>query len=97
MREQLESIFAMNQFPEVDAGQATEISVADLREDIASGQSVAQYRLRGLVNGEWQELSRGTTIGYRKLDRFGPVTVSDVRLSIEEAIGEHAPISISLY
>jgi len=97
MRERLDAIFALDRFPYVDSGRPTEISVADLREDIANGQSVARYTLNGMVDGEWRELSRGTTIGYRKLDRIGPVTVSGVRLSIEEAIGEPDAVKIALF
>ena len=41
--------------------------------------------------------TRGTTIGYRKLDRFEPVSVSAVRLTIEEAIGDPGPVEIALY
>lgn len=97
MRERLDSIFAVDRFPEGDAGQPTRISVTDLREEIAQGQSVARYTLNGLVDGEWRELSSGTTIGYSKLDRIGPVTVSGVRLTIEEAIGEPGPVNIALF
>ena len=63
------------------------VSIADLREDIARGQSVAAYRLEGRVEGTWRVLSRGTTIGHRKLDRFAPVTITGARLTIEDAVG----------
>ncbi|NIM50789.1 MAG: alpha-L-fucosidase [Gemmatimonadales bacterium] len=97
MRARLDTIFARNRFAEVNAGQAATISVADLREDIVHGQSVARYSLHGLVAGTWRVLSRGTTIGYRKLDRFESVSVSAVRLTIEEALGESGPVRAALY
>jgi alpha-L-fucosidase len=97
MRRRLDEIFAEDRFPLVNAGNQTPVSVADLREDIAHGQSVARYTLSGLVDGSWRELSRGTTIGYRKLDRIDPVRVSAVRLTIEDAVGEAGPVKIALY
>jgi alpha-L-fucosidase len=71
--------------------------IIDLREDIWQGQRVARYRLEGLSGGAWRELSRGTTIGYRKLDRFTPVPLRAVRVTIEDAIEEPLSVSIGLY
>ncbi len=69
----------------------------DLREDIWQGQRVARYRVEGLSGGAWRELSRGTTIGYRKLDRFAPTPLRAVRVTIEDAIEDPLSVSIGLY
>lgn len=58
---------------------------------------MARDTLRGLVGGARRVISRGITIGYRKPDRFEPVTVSAVRLTVEEAVGEARPVRIVLY
>jgi alpha-L-fucosidase len=47
---------------------------------------VARYRVEGLVEGAWRPLSDGTTIGYRKLDRVEPVTVSRLRVTVDDAV-----------
>ena len=73
------------------------VSTADLREDIARGQSVAAYRLEGRVDGAWRVLSRGTTIGHRKLDRFAPVAITGARLQIEDAVGPVALLPVRLF
>jgi alpha-L-fucosidase len=97
MRERLDALFAVDRLPAVSRGGTETVSLVDLREDIARGQSVSTYTLEGLVDNDWQVLTRGTTIGYRKLDRFEPVSVSAVRLTIEEAIGDPGPVEIALY
>jgi alpha-L-fucosidase len=97
MRQRLDSLLAADRFPALSGSQTTTVSVADLREDIARGQSVSGYTLEGRVGTGWQLLSRGTTVGHRKLDRFEPVSVSAVRLSIDGAIGEPGPVRIALY
>src|SRR5574341_68138 len=97
MRDRLDALFAHDRFAEVNAGQVATVSVADLREDITRGQSVARYVLEGRVDGAWRILSRGTTIGYRKLDRFPPVVADDVRLTVGESVGEAGPVRIALY
>src|SRR5690606_5454889 len=83
---------------EVDLGRDVTVNVADLREDIAHGQVVARYSLTGVrADGATVPLTNGTTIGYRKLDRFEPVTVRRVRLVIEEAMDTPLPVRIALY
>ena len=82
---------------EVDLGRTVEVFAADLREDIAHGQLVARYTLSGSNGGAWRELSRGTTIGYRKLDRFAPVPVRRVRLSIEETLAAPRRVRLGLF
>ena len=83
---------------ELDIGQVARVGIADLREDITRGQMVARYVLEGsIVDGEWSVLARASTIGYRKLDRFAPVAVSRVRLTIEDAVAAPNPVAIGLY
>jgi alpha-L-fucosidase len=97
MRELLDATFAEDLRPQVEQGRPVTVTLADLREDITLGQAVARYTLEGLVDGQWRELSRGETIGYRKLDRLEPVTVSGVRVRVDEAVGEAGPITVGLY
>jgi alpha-L-fucosidase len=97
MRARLDALFAGDRARQVRAGRSVTVSIADLREEIAYGQSVARYTLHGRAGGTWRVLSRGSTIGYRKLDRFEPVAVSAVRLTIDEAVGEVRLRPIALY
>ena len=55
---------------ELDLGSAKTIGIADLGEDVTQGQVVSRYVLEGERDGSWLPLSEGTTIGFRKLDRF---------------------------
>ena len=74
------------------------VSIIDLREDITRGQIVAQYHVEGADNdGQWQTIARGTTIGYRKLDRVTPVPVRGLRVMIDDALETPRPLQISLY
>src|SRR5687767_4169662 len=68
---------------QLELARETQVSIADLREDITLGQVVSRYLLEGAAGGsgsEWRVLSRGTTIGYRKLDRFEATPVRHLRL-----------------
>ena len=82
---------------EIDFGRTVWISLARLEEDIARGQNVARYALHGETDGDWRELSRGSTIGYTKLDRFARTAVRRVRLSIEDSVDRPGEIILRLY
>jgi alpha-L-fucosidase len=75
----------------------TSVSIVDLREDLTAGQVVARYRVEAETNGAWRTLARGTTIGYRKLHRLEPVTVSGVRLVVESAVGRGRGVAMRVY
>lgn len=82
---------------ELDLGDEARVAIADLREPIERGQRIARYALEGAEGGAWRPLSRGTTIGYRKLDRFPPTPVRRVRVVVEDAVEAPEPITIGLY
>lgn len=75
----------------------TELRIADLREQIEHGQRVARYVLEGDDGTRWRVLSRGTTIGYRKLDRLALVPVRRLRLTVEDAVDVPRPVRIGVY
>jgi alpha-L-fucosidase len=80
---------------EIDLGAAVAIGVARMEENITRGQRVARYTLWGESTGEWRVLSRGTTIGYTKLDRFPPTIARRLRLSIEETIAAPERVEVT--
>jgi alpha-L-fucosidase len=113
MRERLDALFAddlsrgrnwarqstgeRSAVAEIDLGRATTIGIVDLRENIAEGQIVSSYSVEALVGATWQTLTRGSTIGYRKLDRITPVEARRVRVHIENALERPQPLTIRLY
>lgn len=61
-----------------------EISSVMLQEYIPLGQRVKEFSVecRQGETGEWVEVYRGTTIGYKRIVRFPKVKASEVRLNI---------------
>jgi alpha-L-fucosidase len=89
---------------EVDLGQSVRIGIASLREDITRGQAVSRYDVTGSdgvremsLGGPWKPLSGGSTIGYRKLDRFAPVDVRQVRVIVQEALRPPRNLKLELF
>ena len=96
MRRLLDATFAPERLVR-PAGRPVTVAIADLQEEIAEGQAVARYVVEGHDGAGWRVLSRGTTIGYRKLDRFPPAAVTAVRLRVEEAVGEVGEVELRLW
>jgi alpha-L-fucosidase len=85
---------------EVKLREPATVSIADLREDITTGQVVSRYTVEGALDAsatEWRPLSAGTTIGYRKLDRFAPTRVHSLRLSVQTVATLARPVRIRAY
>lgn len=76
----------------------TTFDVIRLQEPIQLGQRIARYRVEAWVNEGWQAISTGTTIGYKKLDRLAaPVTTTQVRIVIADALAEPLLAEVGLY
>ncbi len=67
---------------EVNLGESVTFNVSLIQEYIALGQRVEEYRIEAWDGQDWKQISEGTTIGHKKLDRFPDVTTSKVRLTI---------------
>lgn len=60
------------------------IDVVLLQEDIARGQRAEAFCVEAQVNGTWQEVCRGTTIGYKRLLQFPPVKAERIRIRMQQ-------------
>lgn len=57
----------------IDLGQPKTFDVVELQEYIPLGQRIDAYQVEVFVNGQWQEFSKGTVVGYRKMSTNQPV------------------------
>jgi hypothetical protein len=53
--------------------------------------------IEGLVSGQWKELCRGLSIGYKKIDSFNPTEVSKVRLRVIKSVAEPQVRQLAVY
>ncbi|MCO5297283.1 MAG: alpha-L-fucosidase [Fimbriimonadaceae bacterium] len=66
-------------------------------EEIAEGERVREYAIEGRVDGEWKVIAHGTAIGHKKIDKFEPVRVSEVRLRVVKSVGTPLIRRLALY
>ncbi len=82
-----------------DCARSVWTDVVDLREEIAHGQQVATFTVEVETDaGAWQEVARGTTIGYRRLIRISEQTARRVRVTVTDSVDADSPrVSLHLY
>ncbi len=68
---------------EITLPSAQTIDVLALQENIRIGQRIEKFRLEYFDGTGWMQAAEGTTVGYKRLLRFEPVTAADFRLVIE--------------
>ncbi|MDO5106378.1 discoidin domain-containing protein, partial [Capnocytophaga sp.] len=67
------------------------------QEYIKLGQRIKGFKLEYEHNGTWQLIDRQTTIGYKRLLRFQPVTATKVRFTVEDAKDLPVIASMGIY
>lgn len=68
-----------------------------LQEMITLGQRIESFTLEAWHAGEWKPVVHGTTIGHKRLERFGQITTDRVRLVIEKSRARPTLRSLGLY
>ena len=68
-----------------------------LQEYIPLGQRIAAFHVEALVGGDWQEVARETTVGYKRIVLIPTVTATALRLTIDEALACPTLTKLALY
>ena len=77
--------------PSLDLGQPIAVDRVVLGEDLfLGGQRVFAHVVEVEVDGRWEIVSRGTTIGRQRVHAFAPVVTQRIRLRITDAT--HEPV-----
>lgn len=66
----------------IDLGAPAEVNRILIQEYIRLGQRVQEFKVEALVGKEWQEVTEGTTIGYKVIRKFPVVVASKIRVTI---------------
>jgi len=62
-------------------------NVVDLAEDIVNGQVIGTWTADVEMNGGWKRIAAGTTVGFRRMERFAAIDSDHVRVTL---VGEGA-------
>lgn len=68
-----------------------------IQEYIRLGQRISSFNVEAFVDGEWHEITKGTTVGYKRILRFPSVTTTKVRLNITGAKSNILISNVGIY
>ncbi|MEP6948163.1 MAG: discoidin domain-containing protein, partial [Ginsengibacter sp.] len=69
----------------IDLGKPTTFNRFLAQEYIRLGQRVKAFTVDALIDGNWKEVAKGTTIGYKRILCFPGVKAAQVRLNITDS------------
>jgi alpha-L-fucosidase len=68
-----------------------------IQEYIPLGQRVKSFDIEVRQSGRWQQISKGTTIGFKRIIRVAPVETGDLRINITDSKACPVISNIELY
>ena len=68
-----------------------------VQETIRLGQRVKTFTIEAQIGGTWKEVSRGTTIGYKRILRFPSITAQTIRFNITDSKSSPVISNIAIY
>lgn len=61
------------------------VNVFLIGEDVRKGQRAEEFTVEGWMDGQWQQLAKGTTVGYKRLFRFPECQPEKIRLTLNQS------------
>jgi len=81
----------------IDLGKPTLFNRFLVQEYIRLGQRVKAFTVEAFVDGNWKELAKATTIGYKRILRFPSVNATKLRFSITDSKSSPVISNIGIY
>ena len=69
----------------IDLGKPTPVNQVIIQEDIRFGERVRSYKIEGLVDGKWKTLTKGKSIGNKRIEVFKEENIHKIRLIVKNA------------
>ncbi len=69
----------------INLGADTEVNRIAIQEYIKLGQRVSEFTVSARVNGNWDQLVSGTTIGHKIIRKFPVVKTSEIKVTINKS------------
>lgn len=69
----------------IDFGKPTTFNRLVAQEYIQLGQRVKSFTVEAFIENKWQEIAKGTTVGYKRIVRFPSVKAAKIRFTVSDA------------
>jgi alpha-L-fucosidase len=69
----------------IKLGEEMEVNRIIIQEYIKLGQRVQEFKVLALINGDWNQIIDGTTIGHKIIRKFPVVKTSEIKVTISKS------------
>lgn len=69
-------------------GKLQPVNHCIIQENISNGERIRQYKIEARVNGKWQTVSQGESVGHKRIEQFPTVNASALRLTVTQSIAQ---------
>ena len=76
---------------------AQDINQVSIQEDISRGERIKKYKMEAFINGKWELLCKGSSVGNKRIQMFKKITTKKIRLTITESIAQPQISSFKIY
>lgn len=70
---------------EIALGKTQTVQFICLQEYIPLGQRIESFTIEAIIDGQWQKIATGTTVGYKRILQVKPTQISKLRINITGA------------
>ena len=56
------------------------------KKTLAKGERIRQYKIEAKVNGKWQTVCSGESVGHKRIAHFEPVETTALRLTVTQSV-----------
>lgn len=81
----------------LNLGKKQTVNYCIIQENIKNGERIRQYKIEAKVNGKWQSVCSGESVGHKRIEKFDPIEATALRLTIPESVALPDIINFSTY
>ena len=82
---------------EITMTENVPINTLMLQENIAEGQRIEEFTVEASINGVWETIAEGTTVGYKRLVRFNDIVADKLRVTINRTRADFSILRTGLF
>lgn len=69
----------------IELNKPLDINQVQIEEDITKGERIREYKVEAMIDGQWQQVCEGTSVGHKRIQLFDKVKTYSVRLIITKS------------
>ena len=78
-------------------GKKQSVNYYMIQENIKKGERIRQYKIEAKINGKWETVCQGESVGHKRIEKLNSIETDMVRLTVLESIEQPDIINFSVY